>query len=134
MRDNRKASGAKHLLDRKNFKTNEKCRMCGSKDLILWLDLGNQPLANSFISASGLKKPEPVYPLQVFFCMKCGLSQLIHVVKAEVLFRDYVYLSSRMPKVSEHWRSYAEEVVKKYAKQPKDFVVEIGSNDGVLLG
>lgn len=134
MKGNQKASGAKRHLDRKNFKTNKKCRMCGSKDLVLWLDLGDQPLANSFIREKDLSKSEPVYPLKVFVCRNCYLSQLIHVVKPEVLFRNYVYFSSSMPKVSEHWRAYAQEVRDRFATSPEDFVVELGSNDGVLLG
>ncbi len=116
------------------MKVNVECRMCRSRELFPFLDLGSQPLANAFLKKEDLDKPEPRYPLRVFFCEYCGLSQLVDIVDPEVLFGHYVYFSSYMPKVSEHWRRYAEETVQKFTSQPKDFVVEIGSNDGMLLG
>jgi SAM-dependent methyltransferase len=98
------------------------------------LDLGETPLANSFLTGEALARPEPKFPLRVFFCEDCGLSQLINVVSPEVLFRDYIYFSSGVPHVPEHFKKYAEEVVEKFAGSSDDLVVEIGSNVGVLLG
>lgn len=107
--------------------------MCRSKKLVQFLDLGKQPLANSFLRKSDLSRPEPKYPLRVLFCKECGLSQLGEVVDPGILFRKYIYFSSGMPKLSDHFRQYAEEVVEKFAPRKKDLVVEIGSNDGILL-
>src|SRR3989344_3389049 len=108
---------------------NTKCRMCQSNRLSQFLNLGMQPLANAFLKKVDLAKPEPRYPLRVFFCESCNLSQLIDVVDPKILFGHYIYFSSRMPKVSLHWQSYAEEVVQKFTNHSKDLVVEIGSND-----
>jgi len=92
------------------------------------------PLANSFLRKEELGKRELKYPLRVFFCENCGLSQLVDIVKPEILFKNYVYFSSAMPVLPEHFKNYAEEVVNNFVKSKKDLVVEIGSNDGLLLG
>lgn len=114
------------------MRKNSSCRICGSKRLTKFLSLGPQPLANAVLKKSGLNKREKHYPLDVYFCHECNLVQLIDVVNKEELFRDYVYFTSGMPKISDHFRQYSEYVIKHFLK-PKDLVVEIGSNDGVLL-
>lgn len=108
--------------------------MCMSPRLKIFLDLGMMPLANSFLTKEMLGMPEPKFPLRVFFCEDCNLSQLIDVVPSDVLFRNYIYFSSSVPHVPDHFKKYAEEVAEKFIVSTDDLVVEIGSNDGVLLG
>ena len=48
------------------------------------------------------------------------------------MFSDYIYFSSGMPKLSDHFKTYAKKVMDRFLK-PNDFVVEIASNDGILL-
>ena len=107
--------------------------MCGSSRLHKFLDLGSQPLANSFLKKEQLDLPEPTYPLEVYWCESCSLAQLIHVVDPSVLFRDYVYFSTGMPKLSDHFREYAEDALTRFVTDKDQLVVEIGSNDGILL-
>lgn len=113
-------------------KTQTKCRICRSEELVEFLDLGMQPLANSFIARQSTGTSERLYPLRVMYCKQCSLCQLGEVVDPEILFRDYVYFSSGMPS-SPHYRAYAEEIVRRFIASPNDYVVEIGSNDGHLL-
>ena len=113
-------------------RTQTQCRICRNPNLAEFLNLGNQPLANSFIAKENLDKPEGMYPLRVMYCSDCGLAQLGEVVDPEILFRDYVYFSSGMPS-SPHYQAYANDVVSRFIKSPEDRVVEIGSNDGHLL-
>lgn len=115
------------------YTTNTQCRMCKGSRLTEYLDVGPQPLANAFLKKEDLPKPEPMYPLRVFFCEDCGLSQLVDIVNPEILFRDYVYFSTPMPQLSEHFSAYAKQVVDDFLPKENPFVVEIGSNDGVLL-
>ncbi|MBI4119966.1 MAG: class I SAM-dependent methyltransferase [Parcubacteria group bacterium] len=115
------------------FKINKACRDCGSSDLVKFLDLGDQPAANSFLNKEKLKGDEPKFPLGVYFCGNCNLAQLIHIVDPAALFRSYIYLSSGMPKVSPYWQAYAQQVITDYLPQRDGFIVEFGSNDGVLL-
>jgi len=112
---------------------NTSCRACESEQLVKVIDLGSQPLANSFLSEENLKAHEPKYPLEVYFCEDCNLAQLIHVVDKSVLFEDYIYFSSGMPKLSDHFKQYAEDVIDRFLEEPNDLVVEMGSNDGILL-
>jgi len=112
---------------------NETCRICKIQDLTKFLILGPQPLANRFLKKTQLSELEPFYPLDVYFCHKCNLVQLVDIVDKEELFRDYIYFSSGMPVLSEHFRLYAEDVIKKFLNSLDQFVVEIGSNDGILL-
>lgn len=109
-----------------------KCRMCQSENLTEFLDLGEQPLANAFLKNTSEFAIENFYPLKVYFCHDCYLAQLLDVVDKEILFKNYIYFSSGMPKLSDHFKNYAEDVMNKYLEK-NDFVVELASNDGLLL-
>ena len=68
----------------------DQCRCCGRASLEAVLDLGAQPLANSYV-----REPEaqPVYPLELFVCRQCYHSQLGVVVNPDLMFRHYLYVS-----------------------------------------
>ena len=110
------------------------CRMCGSSNLYMFLDLGFTPPADQFRRKEQMKEPEIYYPLGVYMCDDCGLAQLTHVVSPEILYRnDYPYESSITKTGHAHWESFAKEVVGKFSLGKQDLVVDIGSNVGVLL-
>lgn len=109
------------------------CRICKSKNLKKILDLGTTPPANSFLKKPELKKKEPFFPLQLFFCNKCKLVQLGHIVSPELLFRKYLYVSSTSPVFIKHFEDYASSVFKRFRLNNKSLVLDIGSNDGILL-
>lgn len=115
------------------LKQNNNCRICKGTQLTCVISLGAQPLANGFLKNIKDAEKEQFFPLDVYFCHTCNLAQLIDIVDKEVLFRDYVYFTSGMPRISDHFRKYAEEVTEKYLKNKQDLVVELGSNDGILL-
>src|ERR1700678_3250401 len=52
------------------------CRACRSPVGDLVLDLGEQPACDYFPEA-GEPGPDPVYPLQMWLCGRCGLAQLL---------------------------------------------------------
>lgn len=118
----------KSLLNRRR-----NCRVCHGTNLKKVLSIGPTPLANALVKKEDLNKKENYYPLDVYFCNSCNLVQLLDVVSKEELFRDYVYFTSGMPKISTHFKQYAQDVVEKYLGKSSDLVVEIASNDGVLL-
>ena len=116
------------------MKVNDSCRACGSRRLQEVLVLGPTPLANSFLSYEELKRAdEPSFPLDVHACEDCGLLQLIHVVSPEVLFRDYIYVSTTSETLERHFAGLARELKERYRLGPGSLVVEIASNDGLLL-
>lgn len=110
----------------------ENCRICKSSDLYFFLKLGPTPLANRFIKPGAKHEPEPSYPLDVCLCKKCGLVQLGFVVPPEILFKDYIYFSSTSTTICNHFAQLADEVLAKFASKG-DLIVEVASNDGVLL-
>lgn len=105
------------------------CRLCHSLRMMKVLDFGWTPLAGDFLEKNRVGK-ESYYPLRAYFCMDCGYVGLLDIVSAKTLFSDYRYLSS--VSLIAHFEEYAKEMQKKFLKK-RDFVVEIGSNDGVLL-
>jgi SAM-dependent methyltransferase len=111
----------------------KKCRICSSSDLDKILDLGITPLANAFLRKEDLEKPEPKFPLELYFCNNCSLVQLGHVVRGDLLFKNYHYVTSASKPLVEHFNSFADEIADQYVQSPDDLVIEIGSNDGTLL-
>ena len=115
------------------FKHRKTCRMCGSLDVRPFLDLNPQPPANYFIKPESFAR-ERAYPLIASFCSDCGLAQLLDVVDKKELFSDYVYFTSVMPTTPKHFTEYGKDIVKRFGlKKNDEMVVELGSNDGLLL-
>ena len=52
------------------------CRFCRSRIGTVVLDLGDQPACDYF-PPSDDPGPDPVYPLQMWLCARCGLAQLV---------------------------------------------------------
>ena len=108
------------------------CRSCGRAPLREVLDLGAQPLANSFPKADD-HDDDPRYPLVLAHCDTCRLLQLTTTVDPEVLFSDYLYFSSYSSTFTAIMRDLASAVIEREGLDRSSFVVEIASNDGYLL-
>ncbi|MFX0194529.1 MAG: class I SAM-dependent methyltransferase [Candidatus Hodarchaeota archaeon] len=107
-----------------------KCRICHNEDLIEYLDLGNQPLADAFVDREQFDS-EADFPLSVVYCPNCSLSQLSYVVPPEILYNEsYPYETGMNIEGIKHFRQMAQYL--EYRFKPK-YVVDIGSNDGTLL-
>lgn len=100
------------------------CLACGGDDLFQYLDLGTQPLANSFHDGT---KELPRFPLAVQACRKCWHSQLTVAVDPHLMFDDYVYASG----TSETLRKYFANFAARFPTGQR--VLDIASNDGTLL-
>lgn len=110
-----------------------RCRVCDSGDLELVLDLGLHPWANHFLRREEVGT-EPFYPLRVVLCLSCGTSQLDYTVKKEIMFGDHTYLSGVTKTLSEHFRSVAAEVDRRFfAARKTKSALDVGSNDGTQL-
>lgn len=110
------------------------CRICGGTNFKPVLNMGENPLVNSLVEEKDLSKKEKVYPLLVEQCQDCFLVQIVNPLDSNKIYRDedYLYFSSDMPKLKEYFEEYANDLKKRFLL-PKDFVVEIGSNDGLML-
>ncbi|GIF16438.1 class I SAM-dependent methyltransferase [Actinoplanes teichomyceticus] len=111
----------------------DRCRVCGHQDWLDLLSLGRTPLANNLLDPADRDRPQPEYPVDVIVCRSCRLMSLRHVVDPEVLFSDYVYVSSNSDLHTTHMHSIADWCVAKAELLPGDLVVELGSNIGSQL-
>ncbi len=80
------------------------CRFCGAPLGLALLDLGDLPLANSFLEPAELERPEPRYPLKPMVCERCWLVQIPELERAETIFSDYAYFAS----YSDSWLAHCE--------------------------
>ncbi len=117
----------------KKYHLRSTCRICGSKSLLPFLDLGSTPLANALINKDSLNKKEMFFPLSVSFCNDCSLVQVPNVVNPEILFSDYYFITSASSPSVDHFQEYAKNIRNKFIDSPKDLMVDIGGNDGTLL-
>lgn len=110
------------------------CRYCDSRLQKPFLDLGTMALANSFLTREQLKEEEFICPLSLVWCRVCGLVQLTHVVPPELMFSNYLYVSSTTETFRKHFADYAKRV-REIARQKgkTNLAVDIGSNDGLFL-
>lgn len=104
-----------------------KCKICDSSQLIEIINLGKQPLANKYPKNRIEINNEKKFNLKVLFCRKCRTAQIKKIIDRNILFEDYYYLSSVNKKLKQHFEELALKI-NKY-----NFVVDIGSNDGILL-
>ena len=110
------------------------CRLCGARRLTRVFALTPTPPANAFVTADARGAPQERFPLDVFLCEECGHVQLLDVVDPGVLFENYVYVSGTSPVFVRHFEDYARAVLERFRPAPGSLVLDIGSNDGTLLG
>ncbi len=115
------------------YRTRDDCRVCGGSDLIKIWSFGLTPLANSYVRPDQANVTEPLVPLQVYRCHTCQLVQLRDVVDPAILFSNYTYVSSTSPTFVKHFEEYASRLTKRFALNSNSLVIDIGSNDGILL-
>lgn len=109
------------------------CRVCGSADLVKYLDLGMLPLANNLATTADDAIEMERFPMQVLYCQECSLSQLSVVIDPDVLFSHYAYRSSINKGYVRHCREMARSVKEPLNIRADDLVVDIAGNDGTLL-
>jgi SAM-dependent methyltransferase len=119
----------------KNYYKRSSCRICGSADLHCFLDLGSTPPSDAFISEDQLKRGDELsFPLSVHVCKQCNHIQLLDVVNPRLLFpKEYALFSSAAPAGVRHFNDYATDIKEKFGSINNNLVIEIASNDGVLL-
>jgi hypothetical protein len=110
------------------------CRSCGTPLPKPFLDLGNSPLSNGYLSEKNLHEIEPYYPLEIYFCPHCSLVQLDEFEAPEQIFSaDYTYFSSYSSSWLAHCKEYVDMMMSRFGYDKNSFVMEIASNDGYLL-
>jgi 2-polyprenyl-3-methyl-5-hydroxy-6-metoxy-1,4-benzoquinol methylase len=104
------------------------CLACGGKHLTKFLDLGKQPLANSYV-----KQPqeENTYPLELQYCEECTHVQLTVSVDPNELFKNYIYVSGTTSTGKQHFSDFVD-ITETYVPKITN-VLDIACNDGSQL-
>lgn len=109
----------------------DKCKICRKKTKPV-ISFGKMPIANGFIDDPTDK--EFFYDLKLLFCPNCFMVQLGQIPHPEMMFNDtYAYISSTSSTMARHFKKQANEIIALLASRKDPFVVELGSNDGIML-
>jgi len=109
-----------------------KCLVCAAP-IDQFISFGKMPIANGFLKPEEFAK-EYFFELRVGFCSQCAMVQLLEQPEREKMFHaNYAFFSSTSKFMAEHFKEFAGFVKEKYLKSPDPLVVEIGSNDGIML-
>lgn len=110
----------------------KKCLICNTP-IRPFMSFGKMPLANGFLTQDRFGE-EYFFELKAAFCSNCGMFQLIEQPDREKMFNEnYPFFSGTSKMMSGHFQEFAEHVIKNYLSSRDPFVVEIGSNDGIML-
>ncbi len=109
------------------------CRLCSNSLFTPFLDLGQQPLCESYLQRHELNQMEPFFPLQVYVCRECMLVQLDQYVSPGHIFSEYAYFSSYSDSWLKHSKAYVQMAIDRFGLGAKSLAVELASNDGYLL-
>ncbi len=113
----------------------EHCQICGSNDLELVIDCGHQPLCDTLLRPEDLYRPETFFPLRLMRCKQCSNAQLDYIVAAEEVYHlEYPYRSGITRELSEYQKAMSADLIATLGLEKGSLVVDVGSNDGTLLG
>ena len=116
------------------FYRRQDCRLCKSDNIEEVLPLTPTALCDAYVRSDRVADEQPVYPLGLFLCRECGYVHLPYVVDPEMIYRDYIYVTTSSMGLASHFDRYAQAVLSRITPGPACLVVDLGSNDGTLLG
>jgi hypothetical protein len=102
-----------------------KCRGCASENVVLVVDVGDQPLADYFPAADDAG-PDPRWPLSLWLCRECTLVQL-GPVEAQ-LAEEPLAIESATSRA--HAEASVKEILNDYPELSGGAVFEFGSPHG----
>lgn len=105
---------------------------CGSSDLEQFIDLGNQPNGNVFLSAEHLHQ-EQMFSCIMLVCTQCWQVQIKDFPPVDTMFANHPYISGLNQPVVAHFENLARATVSKFSMPENSLVLDIGANDGTLL-
>ena len=126
------------LDERVPFLRRHTCSLCNGKELAQALELSPIPIVTTNVDPLSLapedqNAAETFAPLELNLCKDCGHLQLSHVVRPDIQYKGFRYVTSISVGLPEHFRQMVRDIVTNISMPDNGFVVEIGSNDGTLL-
>lgn len=116
------------------------CRVCGSPSLKKVIDLGPQYLQGSFVKPGKEMPSHRKIDCTLVRCNPevdenaCGLLQMEHSVPSEILYAAYWYRSGTNNTMRNHLKDIVDSVLDTMGDKKHPNVLDIGCNDGTLLG
>ncbi len=109
------------------------CRVCG-EDIRPFMSFGQMPIANGFLKPDEFEG-EYFFELAPAFCDSCKMFQIIEQPEAQAMFHEnYAFFSSTSKFMQAHFKEFADQITEAFLHdQASPFVVELGSNDGIML-
>eukprot|EP00210_Caulerpa_lentillifera_P009586 g9143.t1 len=113
--------------------TQKPCNICSSA-ITPFMTFGRMPLANGFLRQEEVQQ-EYFFELAPAFCEQCKTFQLIEQPDPQKMFHEnYAFFSGTSGKMALHFEEMAKHYKRDFlAHKQNPFVVELGSNDGVML-
>jgi len=113
-----------------NYYERTTCRLCNSKNLQLVLPLAKSPLCDVYLKEI---KEQEFYDLNLYLCKECNFVQINTIVNPEIIYRDYIYVTTSSSGLESHFKQYAYDVNQFFTSKTPSLTIDIGSNDGTLL-
>lgn len=109
-----------------------RCLICDT-NIRPFMSFSNMPIANGFLTRHEFEN-EYFFDMSVAYCQTCGMFQLLEQPKKEKMFNEnYAFFSGTSRNMAVHFKNFADHALKNYLRSSDPFVVEVGSNDGILL-
>lgn len=121
----------KNLPNQLDYVLVEKCRLCGSTDLSVVLDLPDTPFGDRYLPLGQGAEHANLIPLKIVQCEACNNFQTSVVVNVNSMYEHYLSRPAPVNTIlSADYTRYAEHIDTVLNLNTEDLVVEIGSNDG----
>ena len=109
-----------------------KCLICKNENFP-FMSFGKMPIANGFLCKEHYNN-EYFFEMEVAFCNKCKMFQLVNQPEREKMFnKNYAFYSGTSKLMAIHFEKFAKDVLMNYVSNDNPFIVEVGSNDGIML-
>jgi hypothetical protein len=113
-----------------NFRHDSICRVCGSAEVEVVWNLKPSPLGDDFRPTVS---PHELVPMDLAICLRCSYLHLATIVNPADSYSEYLYQSDTTVGLRDHYKIYASEICARYHLAPGAVVLDIGSNDGLML-
>ena len=116
------------------YKILTKCQISSSKNLETIINLGFLPPVNEMFSVKTKNIKQNFFNTELMYCYKSNLAQINTIVDKEIIFpKNYPYTSSTTKILRDNFKDLKKDIDKILESYKRNFIIDIGSNDGNLL-